>query len=98
MKEKRFEGEITNVECTENGFCRIRISSPYSGAVYETEIGQKALEIINYNLEEVKKTKPDYKLLMSPANIYIDMEKVEIVFTDPLLYSICFACHGIKEI
>lgn len=56
MKGNRFEGEVTNVECTENGFCQIRITSPYSGDVYEVEIGQKALELINYNLEEVKKT------------------------------------------
>lgn len=56
MKENRFEGEVTNVKCTENGFCQIRITSPYSSDVYEVEIGQKALELINYNLEEVKKT------------------------------------------
>lgn len=101
MKENRFEGEVTNVECTENGFCQIRITSPYSGDVYEVEIGQKALELINYNLEEVKKSNPNYELLTAPANIYFyqdDSGKLEIVFTDPMLYGICFVCHSVEKI
>lgn len=101
MKENRFEGEVTSVKCAENGFCQIRITSPYSGTVYEVEIGQKALELINYNLEEVKKTNPSYELLTTPANIYFyqyESSKLEIVFTDPMLYGICFVCHSVEKI
>lgn len=96
----RFEGEITNVECTENGFCQLCITSPYSGVVYEVKIAQLCLDLINYNLEKVKKTNPNYELLTAPANIYLydDANKLEIVFTDPMIFSICFACSSIKKI
>lgn len=39
MRKERFEGEVSNVECAGNGFCRIRVNSAYSEDVYEVEIG-----------------------------------------------------------
>ena len=100
MRKERFEGEVSNVEYAGNGFCRIRVNSAYSEDVYEVEIGQKAIELINYNLEEVKKNKEDAELVGSSANIYFykGVEKLEIVFIEPMLYSISFACHKVEKL
>ncbi len=97
----RFEGEVTNVEYQEDGWYRMHITSPYSSEAYEVKISQVVLELINYNLEKCKETKPDEELLSAPANIYLsgeDSSKLEIVFTEPMLYSICFACCSIRKI
>ena len=101
MKENRFEGEVTNVEYQEDGWYRMHITSPYSGEAYEVKISQVVLDLINYNLEKCKETKPYEKLLSMPANIYLseeDSSKLEIVFTEPMLYSICFVCRSIIKI
>lgn len=101
MKENRFEGEVTNVEYQEDGWYRMHITSPYSGEAYEVKISEVVLDLINYNLEKCKETKPDEKLLSTPANIYLsgeDSSKLEIVFTEPMLYSICFVCRSIRKI
>lgn len=101
MKENRFEGEVTNVEKQEDGWYRMHITSPYSGEAYEVKISQVVLELINYNLEKCKETKPDEELISTPANIYLaeeDSSKLEIVFTEPMLYSICFVCRSIRKI
>ena len=101
MEENRFNGEVTDVKCQKDGWCQIRITSPYSGEVYEVEIGSKALELIDYNLAKVKKTNPNYELIMAPANIYFfsdGADKLEICFTDPMIYTIGFVCHQVKKI
>ncbi len=99
MKVRCFKGYIKEVRTWEDNSCRVDVDLIVLDGKFHfcLEIDQKALEIINNNLEEVKKINPHAELSGSKANIYFfkkDVKKLEIRFNK--LYSISFPCK-IKE-
>lgn len=100
MEKQRIEGEVANVEFTAKGLCRIRVNSVCSGGVYEVEVEKQAFELLNYNIEKVKETGTNCNLLNSSANIYMEeySAKFEVVFTEPILYSVAFSCRSVEKV
>lgn len=99
MKVRCFKGYIKEIRTSEDNSCRVDVDLIVLDGKFRfcLEIDQKAFEIINNNLEEVKKINPHAKLCGSKANIYFfkkGVKKLEIRFSR--LYSISVSCK-IKE-